>query len=408
MVLLISSLNPADAATIGNCASVPSAFSGVITATTCSSVCNEVSAGTVACNLKLQCDATSGATGWLVSGAGAGAGSDYLFVGICDGGTTEFCCEIDDDSPSTITEMGITGTEVRDYLFLSDDDLGVNLEPTTPSPPTCGARGEEGDDFVVGSDEDSTCLDLLNGGPGEDDIRGREGADQINGHSGVDFLFGNDDSAATGDDGNDVIRGGDDDDYMYGWRNDDMLFGEAGDDMLCGANYTPASSGGPPTLNDIFSRGISSGLKPTTYLYIAECVYLATADGDDDLVGGAGNDTINGGYQDDRINGGEGNDTIDGDKGDDRIVTEKGDDIVNGGDNSDIICAVDKATVNDVLNGGNGNDEIYSDESSANVTIDGGPGTDVCYPAGLNCTTLMYPAPTTCPLTTNADGTVNP
>jgi Ca2+-binding RTX toxin-like protein len=164
---------------------------------------------------------------------------------------------------------------------------------------------------------------VINGTPGNDNLRGTPQADQI------DAQTGNDRVAARA--GDDTVQAGPGFDLVLAGRGNDNV------------------SGG---------------------------------DGNDRLAGGRGNDTVGGDAGDDRVFGGSGDDSLAGDAGDDTIFANLGVDTELGGDGNDQLWALARRdrhgrfdTQGDTLHGGKGNDTFRTRDGEAD-RIDCGPGDD--------------------------------
>jgi Ca2+-binding RTX toxin-like protein len=96
--------------------------------------------------------------------------------------------------------------------------------------------------------------------------------------------------------------------------------------------------------------------------------------------GGDGNDYIRTSVKDDVIDAGAGNDDIEGNFGHDVIDAGPGDDAVNGGSDNDTI---DLGPGADSLIAGSGNDTVIAEDGEADLSLNGGSGTD----------TLVYDCP---------------
>ena len=108
-----------------------------------------------------------------------------------------------------------------------------------------------------------TPINVIQGGPGNDQIPGTPG--------------------------NDLIIGGGGDDQIHGGGGDDTIVGGVGDDTLKGGTGEDCVDGGA---------------------------------GGDDAEGGAGNDYVGGGDDNDWVGGNEGDDVVDGGEGDNDVKTE--------------------------------------------------------------------------------------
>jgi len=103
--------------------------------------------------------------------------------------------------------------------------------------------------------------------------------------------------------------------------------------------------------------------------------------GDDVIIGSAGPDVINGGSGNDTICGEGGDDVINGGSGGDLLVDPTGfGQTLSAGSGDDVILG------NGVLLGGSGNDRVtvvLGGAADANLSINGGSGSDTCIPLGL-------------------------
>ncbi|MFC3443392.1 M10 family metallopeptidase C-terminal domain-containing protein [Sphingobium rhizovicinum] len=220
--------------------------------------------------------------------------------------------------------------------------------------------GGDGNDEIVGRDGD----DQLSGGAGDDVIGGGRGNDILNGDAGNDRLDGGL--------GNDTLSGGADRDTLYGEEGDDLLLGGAGDDYLSGDWGFPGEVYGVDTLRGEDGNDTLSGF------------------GEDVLDGGAGNDSV---YLNNSDRG-----TVLGGTGDDSLFfsllgTMVGLATIDGGDGQDMLSYEAKnGTYNLLVSSlnfrgieslslttGAGNDVLRNDSQLANVSLNGGDGSDTLY-----------------------------
>lgn len=213
----------------------------------------------------------------------------------------------------------------------------------------------DGDDTIMGNSAQNSIF----GGDGNDSLDGGAGNDTLNGGLGIDtatYASGSSDISANlgseiavagglgtdtlisienfiGGSGNDTVYGSSAENRLEGGDGADLLAGLDGNDILFGGLGADALSGG----ND--DDELNGEL------------------GDDRLFGNAGNDEIYGGDGDDFTNGGSGNDTIyGGNDGDNVLVGGSGNDVVYGGAGSD---GINGSFDDDDLYGGIGNDRLY-------------------------------------------------
>lgn len=197
-----------------------------------------------------------------------------------------------------------------------------------------------------------------NGGSDADDA-----GDNITGGAGNDLIYGNagNDTLAGGA-GNDTIFGGQDNDGINGGVGNDQLFGNLGDDTIEGGGGSDSLYGGQgdDTLNitvagaDSDSVIVSGGLGEDTIVVSTSLsdnitIYggnggTDTADGDDNITGGAGDNLIYGNAGNDTIIGGAGDNTILGGAGDDSIEAGAGTNLFTGGIGSDTFVGNDVPT----------------------------------------------------------------
>ena len=106
-----------------------------------------------------------------------------------------------------------------------------------------------------------------------------------------------------------------------------------------------------------------------------------------DVYGGEGNEElIRGGNTNDILDGGPGNDRLEGTEGSDQMDGGSGDDFLSGSDRGDVLTGGPGA---DSFSAGDGADTIFAEDATADVLINGGPGTDTAHvDAGLDPTAL--------------------
>jgi hypothetical protein len=101
---------------------------------------------------------------------------------------------------------------------------------------------------------------------------------------------------------------------------------------------------------------------------IVEAVRIDGTPGPDDLVGTTDGDYMRGFEDDDVLRSEDGNDQVEGGPGDDWLLGGAGNDTLIGGDGDDVLI------------GGDGDDVLIA--VTGDDSFDGGPGADVCLPAG--------------------------
>ncbi|MBI84895.1 MAG: hypothetical protein CMJ81_17005, partial [Planctomycetaceae bacterium] len=235
-------------------------------------------------------------------------------------------------------------------------------------------NGNEGDDRITGADEgadtdpdfsDANYFgDVIDGGPGNDQIWALGGADLI--------LGGEDDDRIDSGRGADDSRGGAGDDWIFaGHGLGDTIQGGPGDDEIYGSHDGADTITGGPGNDDIRGQGGDD---------------VIDGGGDHDLIdGGPGTDDLGGGEGDDEILGGGGvGDTLRGEGGDDLLRgSNDGGDVIFGGPGRDRAFGnggndqISGGGDDDILEGGAGDDVISGDAGSDLIL--GGADHDVIY-----------------------------
>jgi Ca2+-binding RTX toxin-like protein len=193
--------------------------------------------------------------------------------------------------------------------------------------------GQEGADVLDarGSGPVPEEADVLDGGPGDDDLIGGDGGDIVRFEDSpdpvtVDLAEG----AAVGWgidqlDGIEAAIGSDLDDTLIGNAGDNALVGGSGDDTLDGAggvDLAVFADAFEPVVVDL-STGTATGWGSDTLTGI------------EDVLGTADSDVITGDAGPNAISGGSGADLLTGRAGDDVLVGNGGTDVADGGDGSD-------------------------------------------------------------------------
>lgn len=201
--------------------------------------------------------------------------------------------------------------------------------------------GQEGADVLDarGSGPVPEGADVLDGGPGDDDLIGGDGGDFVRFEDSpdpvtVDLAEG----AAVGWgtdqlDGIEAAIGSDLDDTLIGNAGDNALVGGSGDDTLDGAggvDLAVFADAFEPVLVDL-SAGTATGWGSDTLTGI------------EDVLGTADSDLITGDAGPNAISGGNGADSLTGRAGDDVLVGDGGSDVAHGGDGSDACDAETEA-----------------------------------------------------------------
>ena len=363
-----------------------------------------------------------------------GSGSDTFWFGPRDGYDTITDFHQGDiislgDTPLSMTEIeGVLRTvrvnDEGDYIYdwmdttivvnrpLTEDDFeqaavedtDIDLADDETNWPD--GADNSGHDTVYGND----LANMIDGGPGVDELHGGGGDDTLAGGTDNDWLWGdggNDTFKIGANEGSDTIVDfragdmimlGDEDDlptaeevdgvvdsqvqgersgYVYTWEgtqftvwgnreltSDDfkkaapepepeptMVSGTwpGADDDNTGDNFLQGGAGNDSILGGLGNDMINGGAGNDT---------LAGGDDKDTLAGGAGNDSLTGGDDDDYLKGGANDDTLAGDGDDDMLDGGAGNDSLTGGEEDDTL---DGGAGYDNLDGGAGNDMVYAD-----------------------------------------------
>lgn len=241
--------------------------------------------------------------------------------------------------------------------------------------------------------------DVIDGGPGGDEIYAQGGNDSVQGNAGDDYLDGGDGSdSLSGNDGNDALFGDAGDDGLNGGSGDDYLDGGTGNDILNGEGGSNTFAFGVGYGNDTIAAAMSASTDLNTVSLFPEigpedvhvtgsvnsanpvirligqpdtltlgvilgsnglpfpgagkyqvefsdgtiwdqATLLALAstptDLNDYLFGYSGNDTFSALGGDDYVSSGGGNDVLAGGTGDDTLIGADGDDTIDGGAGND-------------------------------------------------------------------------
>jgi uncharacterized delta-60 repeat protein len=224
--------------------------------------------------------------------------------------------------------IGGPGTDWVSYFGRPvDGEVKVTLDSSTD--PNDGTLGDDG----VVSERDTIGADVENvfGTDGNDVLLGSEAANLLRGAGGDDVIrgFG----------GNDLIDGGEGNDLLDGGLGSDDFIGGTGMDLADYSNRTENLTIGIGSAADDGASGEGDNVRT----------------GVENVTAGAGNDTIRGDGVRNVLRGNGGSDSLHG---------NGGNDFFNGGPGADRIF------------GGDGDDEIYARDGIADLTLDGGLGTD--------------------------------
>ena len=221
---------------------------------------------------------------------------------------------------------------------------------------------------------------LINGTPGDDDLRGTAENDTIIGSGGNDRLAGSTrNDFLNGGFGNDTLLGGFGDDTITFGAGGKFVDGNDGIDVI-NLNFTEVTDDDLSLIYNSSDGGVTSeGILRDTRIEGIEELNLRSGDGNDRInISGAsegsvintgrGDDEVLGGQGDDELISGSGDDTINGDKGDDTIIGGFGDDVLNGQSGDDVITFGAGANI---VDGGGGDDILELDFSAliANISL---------------------------------------
>lgn len=275
----------------------------------------------------------------------------------------------------------LKGTQGRDVIHgRGGDDL---IKGLAGNDLLCGGRGS---DLVVGRDG----RDRLDGGGGDDGLQPGAGNDVVRGGGGrlddvrypdatrsVTASLADDQVTGTGTDtlgGVELIVGGPFDDEIEGDKASNVLIGLEGNDTITGLGGGDGVVGGAG--DDVLDGGngvdfaenyfVDAYFRPNDILAGPVNVNLLTG-----VSTGNGNDTLAG---IEGASGSRGNDIMTGDAGNNTfVVLNEGGDTVDGGDGDDLIDGGDGV---DSLNGGLGVDTLGNLDSTTGMTIDLNTQTD--------------------------------
>jgi serralysin len=285
-------------------------------------------------------------------------------VNFFSGGTPNYCIIHNGDGTITIEHeegSGIDGTDTLTSVeFANFNGTLLDLRKISV---VCGSSAGE---YINGY---YNVDDNLHGGGGDDIMQGDVLLEQgvtISG-AGNDALFGEDGNDNIQDGfGRDTLLGGLGDDYLSGGLDgapDSLNGGDGNDTVVDNANLVNGVSVVSPDK-------IHGGAGNDAIATFNTVGYIAYGDG--------GNDNLYGYWYGSSITSAySGNDTLYGGSGDDLLVGATGADQLYGGTGDDVInISVLNAmgTDGDLLDGGAGNDRLFSYDSGAPDSMDGGTG----------------------------------
>ena len=296
-----------------------------------------------------------------------------------------------DLTPGAVSSFGglTNNMVIFDTTVIENLIAGAGDDMITGNAAANAISGGDGDDTIDGAGGADQLAggggaDVINGGAGDDGLSGDAGNDTLDGGAGVDWLYGRG--------GNDILRGDGQTDALFGNAGGDTLTGEAGDDGLNGGAGDDTLEGGAG-VDWLFGGDGADILRGGT-----DTDALFGQDGHDALSGDAGDDGLDGGYGNDLLEGGSGVDWLYGGFGDDELhgaaygvnstetdalFGQGGDDTLFGGGGGDNL---DGGAGDDSLNGGDGDDWLFG--QSGNDALRGGAGSDVLF-AGSGSDTLF-------------------
>jgi Ca2+-binding RTX toxin-like protein len=310
-------------------------------------------------------------------------GVNHVFI---DRDNGAFTC---DEPVASLGHITVNGSDGNDTIDASAAPIGVTIQGGNDNDTIIGSTGNDnldggsGSDWINFTDRASTAvtINLANGtagASGESDTlsafenaTGGGGADTITGSTVANQLVGGG--------GNDTILGGDGNDTLTGSAGDDSMLGQNGNDLfLCesssdgadslfgGANidtvdYSTRSNNLTITLGDATANDGESGEMD----YVRSDTENVQGGGGHDYIAGSDNDSVNSANGANELRGGAGHDTLIGNGGNDTLYGDAGNDSVLGG------------AGNDSLHGWTGDDSMWG--GSGNDTLEGESGNDSLY-----------------------------
>jgi Ca2+-binding RTX toxin-like protein len=292
-----------------------------------------------------------------------------------------------------------------------NDALGnVMVNPDQPEPDRADTLYDSvnDDEIIAGGGADHVIgtrggTNWIKAGSGRDTVQGGAGSDLIElgterdygvGGGGADRLYADvrhtvdevlAQTVAAADEQADIMDGGNGDDSVMGDAGNDALFGGEGKDLLVGG------AGDDYMFGDRETTAVSSEwdihqelaypneeVSPAALVVMGVDSQLASQEGVDLMLGGAGNDFMLGNGGDDYLDGGTGNDHMFGGAGADSLQGGEGHDLMYGdGHTNDATrweYAAASAHGNDLLDGGAGNDDLWG--GGKDDVLYGGAGDD--------------------------------
>jgi len=289
--------------------------------------------------------AAPGETNWLTVGPDDYAAGHILLSDTSQPASFPSTCTAWEYSSFISCELPSGGVR----LEAGDRDDVMDVGDNLPGGLTVTLDGGPGTDVLRGAPYTPTA-DTMLGGDGNDKITGGGGADEIDGGAGDDEVDGRDGpDVVRGRDGNDKLLA----DY-WDEQSTDVIDGGPGFDQISN-NWVAASGNHQPPI-DVSIDGVANDGRPgendnvtgVESIYLNAPATLTGSDGPDEFTtfntdagstynGRGGDDKITGFDLDDTIDGGPGNDTIAGGYGHDTITGGPGRDTINA-DNSGAIC----------------------------------------------------------------------
>jgi Ca2+-binding RTX toxin-like protein len=235
-------------------------------------------------------------------------------------------------------------------ITLDAGDGDDRITKTTIAPAVLS--GGAGNDTINTTGTVGADVDVLAGGPGNDNLTGGSLGNVFSGGSGTDTL--------TGGAGQDHFDGGPDNDRILGGDGGDTL--ESSDTGADGADVFDGGAG-----IDTVSYASRTGAVAVTLDAVANDGAPGELDTNvrvESVIGGQAGDTLTGSADFNFISGGPGNDTIDGLGNTDILDGDAGADSISGGPGP-------SATVpdSDLIDGGTGVDTIHYDARAVPLTI---------------------------------------
>jgi Ca2+-binding RTX toxin-like protein len=213
---------------------------------------------------------------------------------------------------------------------LANNSLDFSLSSTQLTAPGYLVSGKEGDDSIIGSNQN----DYLFGDEGDDTIEGGTGNDQLDGGTGDDLLQGGN--------GNDQLDGGTGNDTLIGGLGEDTYYIDNAGDSIQGED----SISGIDTVYSSISINLAANLENLILTGIGNITGAGNSL-DNSLTGNDQKNILNGLGGDDLIYGAGGDDDLYGGDGDDYLYGDDEPSTIDGNDSFSIVASAGKSMISD-------------------------------------------------------------